>query len=197
MPLILIAASTAAAFVHFALGPEHLEELGTLGLGFYLAGMLQAAWALAAVVVWRGREPRPRVRTTLGDIGIGLNAAVLVAWVVSRVVGLPAGADAWTPEPVGLSDSITALLEAGLVATLLVRRGRSTSSPAHAQPGPESLIAVPERPSLVGAAPMLALILVATVTAVGAPHAHAEGAAHDVDVPAGSHSDGVGTGHSH
>ena len=118
--LVLIAASTAAAIVHLALGPEHLEELGGLGLGFYAAGLLQLGWAvLASMAVLPGRNGRWRLARAAVPAGIALNVALLLAWLISRTVGLPAGERPWTPEAFGLSDGITALLEAGIVIGLL------------------------------------------------------------------------------
>ena len=174
MSITLAAASIAAAVIHFALGPEHVEELGWLGLGFYLAGLLQLGWVgLAVAARARGASATAAARAVI-PAGIAINGSILAAWVVSRTVGLPAGAEPWTPEAIGISDTITALLEGALILGLaLAWRRRATGLAPSPAPGTGGY------PSLVGAAPILALILVATVTAVGTPHAHAEGADHD------------------
>ena len=177
MSISLVAASIAAAAIHFALGPEHVDDLGLLGAGFYLAGLLQLGWAGLAILASRAR-PGDDVRTGaarfLVPAGIGINVAILAAWLVSRVVGLPAGAHPWTPEAIGISDAITAVLEGGLLIGLLraSRPRPTTESTTAADRRPAS-----DYPALVGAIPTLALILVAAVTAVATPHAHA-GATH-------------------
>ncbi len=178
MPISLVAASIAAAAIHFLLGPEHVEELGWLGAGFYLAGVLQLAWAGLAVGAFRGEgRAWTRVRRAILPAGIVINATILGAWLVSRIVGLPAGAHPWTPEAVGMSDAIAAILEASLVLGL-ARATRRPVPDLGPSPGPRTH----GYPSVVGAAPILALILVATVVAVGAPHAHADDASHDASV---------------
>src|SRR3982751_3103984 len=81
LSLLLIALSLGAAAIHLAAAPEHLEELGLLGIGFPLAATLQAAWAAA----WW-------IRPTNGNasLGIALHGAIALAWAWSRGVGLPA-----------------------------------------------------------------------------------------------------------
>lgn len=174
MSIVLIAASVAAAVIHFALGPEHAAELGWLGAGFYAAGALQLGWAgLAVLATLRRGAPRPWTSALL-PAGIGINVAILAAWVISRTVGLPAGDQPWTPEAIGISDAITAILEGAVVLGLVrERRGRA------ADLAPASVGPTDGHPALLGAAPVLALILVAAVVAVGAPHAHADGETHD------------------
>ena len=178
MPISLVAASVAAAAIHFVVGPEHVQELGLLGAGFYLAGVLQLAWAGLAVGAFR-RQGRAwmSVRRALGPAGIAINAAILGGWLVSRIVGLPAGEHPWTPEAIGMSDAVAAILEASLVLGL----ARATRRPI-TDLAPATVPRTGGYPSIVGAAPILALILVATIAAVGAPHAHAEGASHDASV---------------
>jgi hypothetical protein len=113
---IAVAASMGAAVVHLALGPEHVDELGALGLGFFLAAALQAGWA-AAMIVARG-EARLR---TVGAAGIGINVAILGAWILSRTIGLPAGENPWVPESIGRADLITAALEVAVVVGTVVQ----------------------------------------------------------------------------
>ena len=99
---ILIAASLGAAAIHFALGPHHVEELGALGLGFYLAAIIQVIIP-AALLVARHRAGRAFRSIVLA--GVGVNVVILAAWAVSRVVGLPAGPEPWIPEAIGVADS--------------------------------------------------------------------------------------------
>jgi MFS family permease len=163
-PLILIAASLGAAIIHFAFGPEHLEELGALGLGFYISGALQVGWALLALVASR-ISTRSWLTRAVVPTGIVLNVAILVAWAVSRTVGLPAGEQPWTPEPIGIADGICGLLEAGIVVGLLAYRSR-WQHPVVPRPGRRTST------SLLGLAAMVAVIAVATVTAVNAHEGH-------------------------
>ena len=168
---ISVAASLAAAAIHFALGPHHVEELGALGLGFYLAGILQAGFAVA-LVVGRNTVRAPRAFVVAGT---GVNATILAAWVVSRLVGLPAGPQPWTPEAIGVADSVSAALEVLIVAmgVVLLRR-----APASAERPRESV-----RVQSFVLGPAIALIAVATSFALLSP-----------DGVAGHGADGHGQG---
>jgi hypothetical protein len=174
MPLILIAASLGAAIIHFAHGPEHIEELGALGLGFYVSGALQVGWALLALAANRSAARSWLARAAF-PTGVALNVAIILAWVVSRTVGLPAGEQPWTPEPVGLADGICALLEAGVVVGLLAWH-RNSLRPALG--GQRTFI------SMVTPLAMVSLIAMATFTASNAHEAH--GGMEDVDGPMGA-----------
>lgn len=126
-----IAASIGAGLVHLALGPEHLEELGALGWGFYLAAALQLGWAAVAItaVLARGRiAPLADVARSgrVAAAGITINAAILLAWGFARAFGLPAGEIPWVPEAIGPADSICAALEIVVIATLLLRPSATT-----------------------------------------------------------------------
>ena len=103
-------ASAGAAVVHFALAPEHLGELGALGLGFALAGGLQAISALVALR-WRSRSIALPI--------LVLNVGLIAVWAWSRLIGLPVGDQPWTPEPIGRADLVTVALE-GLIVIVLV-----------------------------------------------------------------------------
>ena len=104
---LVVVLSGAAAAIHLAAGPEHVEALGDLGLGFYWAALLQGGLAVAWVLA--GRSPR------LTLFGIVVNAGLLAAWAWSRTigVGLPGG-----PEGIGVADSVTVVLELALIAVL-------------------------------------------------------------------------------
>jgi len=171
--LSVAAASAGAGFIHLALGPAHLGELGALGFGFFLAAGLQLGWAALAVAVVLGfaGQSRSRPLASLAISGLAINAAVLAAWAVSRIAGLPAGAAPWTPEALGTPDAVAGLFEGaqvlGLVAWL---RGWRPSPPVRSR-----------ALSAVGAAIAMTLILVGTVVAVlpsEARHAHADDQAH-------------------
>ena len=178
---ISIAASLGAAAIHFALGPHHLEELGALGLGFYLAGTLQVALP-AALFVARDRIGGSLRRIVLA--GVAVNVAILAAWAISRVVGLPAGAQPWMPEAIGVADSISAALEILIIAAglLLLRRAPS---------GSERLQDRRRSAQSLALGPAVALIAVATSFAVLSPegvvghgadgHAHVSPDAHALE----------------
>jgi len=119
--LVGAALSIGAGVIHFALGPEHVVELGPLGYGFYVSGALQVGWAAVlalALVIPRGRGEALAFRR-LADAGIAINAAILAAWAFSRVIGLPAGEMPWTPEAIGRPDAVAGALEAVLVVGLV------------------------------------------------------------------------------
>jgi hypothetical protein len=175
-PLWLVGAalSIGAGIIHFALGPEHLEELGALGFGFYVSGALQVGWAaaLGVALVLPGARDRNRGLRALAWSGIAINLAILAAWAFSRIVGLPAGETPWTPEGIGVPDAIAGVLEVALVLGLgawlrgwAVGRVQST------------------RLLGIGVAVALSAVLVGTVVAV---------------TPSGMHDvDGHSTGHDH
>ena len=103
--------SAGAAAIHFAAGPEHVEALGDIGLGFYWAALFQAATALALL-----GHRQPRRVAWMAIVG---NLLILGAWVVSRSIGLPTVPGG--PESIGVADGVTALLQAALVGLLAAR----------------------------------------------------------------------------
>jgi len=112
LSLLVFALSLGAAAIHFVAAPEHLEELGLLGMGFPLAATLQAMWAGA----WWLR-PTNRVAV----LGLALNGGIALAWAWSRIVGLPTGDAPWQPEPPGTPDVASAIFEVLIVALLIAR----------------------------------------------------------------------------
>lgn len=156
---VSVAASLGAAAIHFALGPHHVDELGDLGLGFYLAGIVQVIIP-GALLVARHRARRAFRSIVLA--GMGSNATILAAWVVSRVVGLPAGPQPWTPEAIGVADSVSAALEVLVVAmgVVLIRRAPASAE----QPRGRSV-----RLQSLALGPAIALIGVATSFALFSP----------------------------
>jgi hypothetical protein len=197
--LATIAASIGAGVIHLALGPEHVDELGGPGFGFYLAAILQLGWAGAAVVAFRpwrrvassssigGRSPRGApARRRLAIAGIAINATILAAWAVSRLVGLPAGETPWVPEAIGRADVISAALQGSIVFTL----ARSLRRAAAIAPGvarPTGL----RRGAVLAAATFL---VIGASTAVGLlPGGHAHAAGHSHAAGPGDHEP-IGTG---
>lgn len=105
------------AVVHLYLAPEHLEEAPYIGVLFVLLAV--ACFVLVSCL--------PRYDTTLVWWGIAVvDALALIAYVLSRSVGLPQIGDDighWT-EPLGLT-AIIAEAVALLVAVVAVASSRS------------------------------------------------------------------------
>ena len=97
-----------AAGVHGTLTPAHALEARALGLGFAAATAFQLICAFLLIL----RPGRGMLRVAAFG-----NGALIVAWGISRVAGLPFGEGAWVPEPVGLLDLMTVGIE--LVAVWL------------------------------------------------------------------------------
>jgi hypothetical protein len=79
------------------------------------------------------QEPLNRRVLVAGAIG---NALLIAVWAISRTVGVPFGAEPWSPEAVGVADLLSKgdeLLAIILVAAVLARlRGaRGSISQAH------------------------------------------------------------------
>ena len=103
LPLSLAAASAAgAAFVHFAVAPEHFREWWGFGTFFVLCGEAQLGWALLA------RRQPGRLLLSAGLAGSLLLAAL---WLVSRTAGLPFGPEPGVPEAAGTADLVAVSLE--------------------------------------------------------------------------------------
>ena len=154
----LAVTSLATAAIHFAVMGEHFREYAAFGVFFSLVAWFQALWALGIVV----SPTRP-----LLTVGLVVNAAVVVIWIVSRTAGLPIGPEPGTAEPAAFLDVLSTMLEIGIVvatATLLVR-GRSATSPGGTRNG---LLAVG------GLAFLLVLLTTVAVASEGDEHAHGE-----------------------
>ncbi len=110
--IVVGAASVGAAIIHLALAPAHFDEIGPHAIGFLVAGLLQMLSAFAALA----RRTRP-VAVAI----VALNGGLVIAWLVSRTLGLPIGAPPWHPEAVGRADLITVALEMLIVTALAGR----------------------------------------------------------------------------
>ncbi len=111
---VTVGLSIGAATIHLVAGPEHVQELGGLGLGFYWAALFQLLLAGALL-----RRPRSR---SLAWLGIGGNVALIGAWAWSRIMGLPGVVGG--PEMIGVADGTTVLLQIALIALLAIGLGR-------------------------------------------------------------------------
>jgi hypothetical protein len=118
--IVLVALAAAAGAIHLAMAPAHGAESAAHGVAFALAGWAQLALAGALLA---------RPSRTLVALGAVLSGAFLVAWVVSRTVGLPVLGE----EEVGLVDALCAGLELAFVlagVAILAERWSGTASPA-------------------------------------------------------------------
>ena len=110
----LAACSFGAAVVHFGYSPSHFGQYWLYGLFFVVVAWLQLLWALGVVLTkWRW----------LLLVGIVLNGAVMIVWVLSRTIGVWVGPDATVSEAVSFPDVLSTILEGLIVvgsAVLLV-----------------------------------------------------------------------------
>ena len=119
------ACSAGAAAVHAATVRAQMDLSPLYGWLFVAMAAGQISFALAvAARPWR----------LVGVVGAAGNAAILVLWVVSRTLGVPAGPEKGTVLPVGFPDALTAGLEAAVVVLALValvaRRGEEKTTRA-------------------------------------------------------------------
>ena len=183
---IAAAGAVGAGLVHAAAAGSHTGDTTVVWL-FACAAAAQLGWA-AAMVLRPGRG--------VAFAGVVLNGAAVLAWALSRTVGLTgplAGV-----EPVGTQDLLAAALGsvAALAAALAVRAWRHPGAPN------------PARGALVGVATVAVLAL--AVPGMAAEHSHGGGhgtAAHGHGADAhtagaghgdaGDHGHAAGTGHGH
>lgn len=110
MVLPVATLSLGAGLIHMAVIPDHFGEDALSGLFFVVAAAFQLAWALA----W-ARRPQRGVAVA----GLGVNAAIVAIWLLSRTVGLPLGAEPGVPEPLAAPDFLATIFELGIVCATL------------------------------------------------------------------------------
>jgi len=145
-------ASAGAGLVHAAAAGSHNDDTAIAWL-FAVTAVLQIGWAAVVLV---------RPWTAIVAAGGALNAACVVAWVLSRTVGLVgplAGVEA-----VGTPDAIAALLATIACVTALAALFLGSRAVAHL-----------DAPVLVVS---VVAVLALVVPAMAAPHTHAD---HDHD----------------
>jgi hypothetical protein len=103
--------SAGAAGIHFAVAPGHLAEDLLAGYFFIAVAIAQTLWAILIP-----RYPRRRL-LVIGAVG---NLVVAVIWLTVRLYGSPLGEHPWTPEPVGLTDAMSAAFEVVAVVSVWV-----------------------------------------------------------------------------
>lgn len=107
LPLAALLTAGAGA-THLAAAVPHFASTPLYGTLFVAAGWIQVL--LAAVLLTRGR-------VELAWAAVVVNATAVVAWAVSRTVGLPLA----HPEPVLLADAVTVALEVAAIGVLIAR----------------------------------------------------------------------------
>ncbi len=166
--LVAAFASAGAGLVHAAAAGSHNDDAALAWL-FAVTAVLQLGWAAIVLV---------RPWSAVVAVGIALNGACVVAWVLSRTVGL-AGPLAGV-EDVGVPDAIAAALAViacvSALAVLLMGSRASTR------------LDVPVL--VVSTVAVLALV----VPAMAAPHTHGDHDHEHADVAAASHD---ATAHEH
>jgi hypothetical protein len=164
--LLLASLSLAAGGVHLAMAPIHASSSATEATGFTVVGWVQILLAVALLM----RPSRVVLQGT-----IVLNAAVIVAYIISRTVGLPIGAHSGEAEGIAGVDLMVTIFEVGLVlgaGMLLVRPAFGASF------GGESSRLSFETVAMASALPLL--VLFATSVSLTDPelaqHGHDDGA---------------------
>jgi hypothetical protein len=132
LAMILGLLSMAAALIHLAVISQHLAEYWLYGVFFIVVGIAQLGWALVVPRV------RPRWLLLAGAAG---NAAVVVAWLVTRTTGSLVGPDASMPARAGFGDVVCTIIEGAIVVGTLGALGRRLRAPA-GPPGERSWMIV-------------------------------------------------------
>jgi hypothetical protein len=111
-PALLVAAfaSVGAAAVHVVVIPEHFGEAAMYGAFFVVAAVCQLGGAVL-LVARRSRSLAMLVATG--------NAAIVLLWIVTRVVGIPIGPEAGVVEPVEGLDVLATTCELVIVVCCL------------------------------------------------------------------------------
>ncbi|HEX8803792.1 MAG TPA: hypothetical protein VF743_06355 [Acidimicrobiales bacterium] len=157
---LVVAASAAAAVIHFAYAPSHFDEKTSHGVFFLVVAWLQVAVA-AALVAWR-RRPEPWLAA------VAVNGGVLAVWLGSRTVGFPESHH----DGVGFADSLASALE--LVAVLGALAALSAAVARRPSPRVNPLAAGVAGLALVG---LVSASVTPSVSGEGgSAHAHGDGA---------------------
>ena len=121
--------SAAAGVIHIAMTPVHAATAWQESLGFAAAGWFQLVTA-GIVLANRGGK-------RFYELVAAANALFILVWIYSRTAGLPFGDNANVAESVGAIDTVSVILQVGvvLVAVRLVlapeKRSIGRLAPAH------------------------------------------------------------------
>lgn len=110
-----------AGLIHGGLGPEHFAQWWGYGVFFASAAALQIILGLGLVLdAIDPAHPRAStLRAGLVIVTILVNVGLVLAYLVSRTLGIPLGPEAGDVEAVGILDLATQLVEVALVALLV------------------------------------------------------------------------------
>jgi hypothetical protein len=152
--------SAGAAAIHASAAGPHFGEHVVLGALFAVTAVAQAAWAALVLTA-----PSARLLAA----GVAGNVGVVVAWAMSRTIGLPFGPE--PPEPVGAIDLAATSFEVVIVAAsvLLLAAG----GPYRAVSGRAA-----KRFATVGAVAVVALTAAAYAATPGGATGHHHGDPH-------------------
>lgn len=121
--LLVVACTVAAAAIHFAMAPSHMQESTVEGWGFVVTAWLQICVAAWLVI----RPSRPAALSAAA-----LSVATISAWAIARTVGLPFVGEGHH-NTVDVVDGVTVALEGvallGALTLLGVLRSPSASRP--------------------------------------------------------------------
>jgi hypothetical protein len=161
-------ASAGAGLIHAAAAGAHAGDRVTVVL-FAMVAVAQVGWAAVA---------RQRPGRDVALVGAGLNAALVLAWLATRTVGLPLVDALREPEAAGAQDTVCAglgLVAAGLALVAVVRpRWRAGAMPP------------------LAASALAVLVVALAVPTMAADHAHG-GDEHDEEAGA----EETAAGHEH
>jgi hypothetical protein len=149
--LVVSGLAAGAGLIHVVAAFQHLDEYAWYALFFVVLAIAQLTWGVALY-----RAPTRRLMT-VGAVGAVL---VVLLWVASRTAGLPIGPSPWSPEAVGLTDSVASADELVIAVLILCE-----------------LAGAPTRPLAIGlrrsaTAVGLWLVLLSSLALVGVEHAH-------------------------
>ena len=107
---VVAALSLLAGLTHLWVMPEHFEEWWGYGAFFLVAAAAQVLY-VPLLLRWTNR--------TVLLLGIGGNSAIVLLYLLTRVVGIPLfGSEAWEVEGVGIIDLCATTSEVAIVVAL-------------------------------------------------------------------------------
>lgn len=110
---VAAALSLVAGLIHLVVAPEHFEAWSGYGLFFVAATVAQLMYALL-LIAWKPT----RSLLLAGIIG---NSLIIGLYLVTRTLGIPFfGPHAGEVESIGAVDTISKIVELGLIACLVV-----------------------------------------------------------------------------
>ena len=170
--------AAAGGLIHFRVIADHVD-FPLIAVGFGFMGLAQ--WVFTVAVLTRGS------RSAL-EVGIGLHAAMVILWIVSRTVGLGFIPGAEEPSAVGVADLVAntfsiAVIGAALVGLWLYR-------------SPETLLVPTSIATRIEAVVLTGAIFL-TVPALLASHDHAHASAETSESETGEGHDHATTPGTH